>query len=143
MTMTMLEPIQAAEETDEIVQLTPLAAERLQKILIEKNLPNHGLRVFVAGGGCSGMQYGMAFEGTARDQDSVFQSSGVTLYVDPISRDYLTGASIDFVDNLMGGGFRIENPNAVSTCGCGSSFRTKDSGEAGEHTHASGGCNCQ
>lgn len=142
MTMTMLAPIQVAEETEEIVQLTPLAAERLQKILAEKNLPSHGLRVFVAGGGCSGMQYGMAFEVSARDQDTVFQSSGVTLYVDPISRDYLIGASIDFVDNLMGGGFRIENPNAVSTCGCGSSFRTKDSGEASEHTQASGGCNC-
>jgi len=141
MAMTMIEPIQVAEMTEELVQLTPIAAERLQKILVEKNLPNHGLRVFVAGGGCSGMQYGMAFEGQARDQDTVFQSSGVTLYVDPISRDYLLGASIDFVDNLMGGGFRIENPNAVSTCGCGSSFRTKDGG--GEaHEHGSGGCNC-
>jgi iron-sulfur cluster assembly accessory protein len=141
MAMTMLEPIQVAEMTEEFVQLTPTAAERLQKILAEKNLPNHGLRVFVAGGGCSGMQYGMAFEGQARDQDSVFQSSGVTLYVDPISRDYLMGASIDFVDNLMGGGFRIENPNAVSTCGCGSSFRTKD-GDGEAHEHGSGGCNC-
>jgi iron-sulfur cluster assembly protein len=83
------------------------------------------------------MQYGMAFESQARDQDAVFQSSGVTLYVDPISRDYLLGASIDYADNLMGGGFRIENPNAVSSCGCGSSFRTKDSGEA-----SSGGCSC-
>jgi iron-sulfur cluster assembly accessory protein len=137
MATTFIEPIQVAEVTEELVQLTPLAAERLQKILAEKNLPNHGLRVFVAGGGCSGMQYGMAFEGQARDQDAVFQSSGVTLYIDPISRDYLLGASIDYVDNLMGGGFRIENPNAVSTCGCGSSFRTKDSGEA-----SSGGCNC-
>lgn len=137
MATTMLEPVQVAEMAEEIVQLTPLAAERLQKILAEKNLPNHGLRVFVAGGGCSGMQYGMAFEGQARDQDTVFQSSGVTLYVDPISRDYLLGASIDYVDNLMGGGFRIENPNAVSTCGCGSSFRTKDGGE-----ESSGGCNC-
>jgi len=140
MATTMLEPIQVTEMTEEFMQLTPMAAERLQKILVEKNLPNHGLRVFVAGGGCSGMQYGMAFEGQARDQDSVFQSNGVTLYVDPISRDYLLGASIDFVDNLMGGGFRIENPNAVSTCGCGSSFRTKDGGEA--HEHSSGGCNC-
>jgi iron-sulfur cluster assembly protein len=141
MAMTMIEPLEVAEMTEELVQLTPLAAERLQKILVEKNLPNHGLRVFVAGGGCSGMQYGMAFEGQAHDQDTVFQSSGVTLYVDPISRDYLLGASIDFVDNLMGGGFRIENPNAVSTCGCGSSFRTKDGG--GEtHEHGSGGCNC-
>ena len=140
MAMTMLEPIQVAEVTEELVQLTPLAAERLQKILAEKSLPNHGLRVFVAGGGCSGMQYGMAFESQARDQDTVFQSSGVTVYVDSISRDYLLGASIDYADNLMGGGFRIENPNAVSSCGCGSSFRTKDSGEA--HEHSSGGCNC-
>ena len=139
MATTLLEPIQVAETTEEIVQLTSMAAERLQKILVEKNLPNHGLRVFVAGGGCSGMQYGMAFEASERDGDSVFQSNGVTLYVDPISRDYLIGASIDYVDNLMGGGFRIENPNAVSTCGCGSSFRTKDNGEA--HDHA-GGCNC-
>lgn len=139
MTTTLLEPIEMIEDTtEEIVHLTPIAADRLQKILVEKNLPNHGLRVFVAGGGCSGMQYGMAFENTVRDQDSVFQSAGLTLYVDPVSRDYLVGASIDYIDNLMGGGFRIENPNAVSTCKCGTSFRTSNSG----HNHSGGSCGC-
>src|SRR5512134_3904324 len=110
------------------VNLTPLAASKVKAILAERNLPDHGLRVFVAGGGCSGMQYGMALEAAPREFDHVVESGGVRLYVDPTSMMYLSGASIDYVDNLMGGGFRIDNPNAVSTCGCGHSFRTSDSG---------------
>jgi len=93
------------------------------------------LRVFVSGGGCSGMQYGMAFEETPKEFDKVVAVDGVSLIIDSTSLMYLQGATIDYVDSLMGGGFRIDNPNAVSSCGCGSSFRTTNSG--GE---SSGGC---
>ncbi len=130
MTTTMIEPIETTVETAEPVRLTPMAADKLRTILQEKNLPEHGLRVFVAGGGCSGLQYGMAFEGNQREMDTVVEMYGLKVYVDPVSLDYLYGSSIDYVDGLMGAGFRIENPNAVAACGCGSSFRTKDSGEA-------------
>jgi iron-sulfur cluster assembly protein len=105
-------------------------------LLLQRNIPNHALRVFVSGGGCSGLQYGMAFEESPRDFDNVVEVEGIRLIVDPTSLMYLQGAVIDFVDSLMGGGFRIDNPNAVSSCGCGHSFRTKDGGE--EQT--SGGC---
>jgi iron-sulfur cluster assembly accessory protein len=113
------------------VYVTPLAAEKLRSLLQERDDPQCGLRVFVSGGGCSGMQYGMAFESNPREQDKVFESEGVKLIVDPTSLMYLGGARIDFVDSLMGGGFAIENPNAVSTCGCGHSFRTAKGGTAG------------
>ncbi len=111
-------------EQTEAVTLTPAAAERLQALLREKNLSAYGLRVFVAGGGCSGMQYGMAFDAQPRETDYVFETEGIRLFVDPVSMMYIAGSQIDYVDSLMGGGFRIENPNAVATCGCGHSFRT-------------------
>jgi iron-sulfur cluster assembly protein len=133
MTTTPIETVEAPA-----ILLTELAASKLQNILAEKNMPDHGLRVFVAGGGCSGLQYGMAFESQPRDMDTVIDAHGLRVYVDPVSLDYLYGASIDFVDSLMGGGFRIENPNAVAACGCGQSFRTKSSGEA----PAGGSCGC-
>jgi iron-sulfur cluster assembly accessory protein len=100
------------------------AADKIRSLLAERNLTGHGLRVFVAGGGCSGMQYGMAIEQEAGEFDTVIESNGVKVFVDPTSMMYLGGATIDYVDSLMGGGFRIDNPNAVSTCGCGHSFRT-------------------
>jgi iron-sulfur cluster assembly accessory protein len=84
------------------------------------------------------MQYGMAFEETAREFDKVVAVDGVRLIVDPTSLMYLQGATIDYVDSLMGGGFRIENPNAVSSCGCGHSFRT--SNDSGESTEGCGSC---
>ncbi len=122
---------QLAEETSfqPLVNLTPLAADKLQAILREKNLPGYGLRVFVSGGGCSGFQYGMAFENTTEEGDFVFESSGVRIYLDNASAMYLDGANVDYVDSLMGGGFRIENPNAVSTCSCGQSFSAGEGGE--------------
>ena len=137
MSTMMIEPVEVIEVAP-AVTLTANAADKLQKILIEKNIPDHGLRVFVAGGGCSGLQYGMAFEGEPRDMDTIVNAHGLKVYVDPVSLEYLSGASIDYVDGLMGAGFRIENPNAVAACGCGSSFRTKGSGEA----PAGGSCGC-
>jgi len=116
----------AVEEMPAVI-LTESAAVRIGGLLQERNLPGHALRVFVSGGGCGGMQYGMALEGQPRDYDTIVESGGVRVVIDPTSLQYLAGAQIDYVDNLMGGGFRIENPNAVSTCGCGHSFRTSGS----------------
>ncbi len=107
-----------------VLNVTPNAVTVIRNLLTERDIPNHALRVFVSGGGCSGMQYGMAFEERAREYDQEVEVDGVRLLVDPTSLMYLQGATIDFIDSLMGGGFRIDNPNALSSCGCGHSFRT-------------------
>jgi iron-sulfur cluster assembly protein len=108
-----------------MVTITPTAAEKLSGILTQKGMDeSHALRVFVKGGGCGGMQYGMTFDDQARDDDMVWEQHGLKIVVDPTSLFYIDGASIDYIDNLMGGGFHIDNPQAVSSCGCGSSFRT-------------------
>ncbi len=117
-----------AVTTQPMVTLTPLAVEKLTGLLAEKNLPGYGLRVFVSGGGCSGFQYGMGFENTTEEGDFVFESNGVRVYLDSASAMYLEGAIVDYVDSLMGGGFKIENPNAVSTCSCGQSFSAEEGG---------------
>ncbi len=122
------------------VSVTPAASERIRNLLEQKELSEHGLRVFVSGGGCSGMQYGMAFEGNPQENDFVMDFDGVRIIVDAVSRGYLEGASIDFIDNLMGGGFSIDNPNAASSCGCGHSFRTSEGEAAGDQGSACGTC---
>jgi iron-sulfur cluster assembly accessory protein len=131
------------QEEVAVLSVTPTAVGKIKGLLAERNLTDAGLRVFVAGGGCSGMQYGMAFETNPQTTDRVVEIDGVKLIVDPVSMPYIAGARIDFVDSLMGGGFRIENPNAVSSCGCGSSFRT--SGDAGADSHggaSASSCGC-
>ncbi len=108
-----------------MVNVTEAAAEKLSSVMEQKGLDSsHGLRVFVQGGGCGGMQYGMTFEDSPREDDNVYEQHGLKVIVDPTSLFYIEGANIDYVDNLMGGGFHIDNPQAVSACGCGSSFRT-------------------
>jgi len=123
-----------------VLTVTPAAVNIIRTLLEQRSIPNHALRVFVSGGGCSGMQYGMAFEEQPRDFDTVVSAEGVRLIVDPTSLMYLQGAVIDYVDSLMGGGFRIENPNAVSSCGCGHSFKTKD--QAGDDSSEAGCGSC-
>ena len=113
-----------------MITLTEAAADQLSKILEEKGLADHSLRVFVSGGGCSGLQYGMTFADGPMDGDQVFEEQNIKVIVDPGSMMYLMGAEIDYIDSLKGGGFRIENPNAVQSCSCGSSFRT-GAGERG------------
>jgi iron-sulfur cluster assembly accessory protein len=125
-------------DTTPILSVTASAVQVIRTLLEQRQIPNHALRVFVSGGGCSGMQYGMAFEESPRDFDKVVSVDGVRLIVDPTSLMYLQGATVDYVDSLMGGGFRIENPNAVSSCGCGHSFRT--SSEGGESSDGCGSC---
>jgi len=138
--MTAIEPEQIETSTSVIV-VTPAAATTIKMLLQQRNIPNHALRVFVSGGGCSGLQYGMAFEEHAHDGDTVLEQEGVRLIIDATSMIYLEGATIDFVDSLMGGGFRIDNPNAVSSCGCGHSFKTKDSSGSSCST-GGGSCGC-
>ena len=125
----------------ETVSMTEAAGATVRNLLIQKNVPDYGLRVFVAGGGCSGMQYGMALEAEARDYDRVIEREGVKIFIDPTSMMYLDGASIDYVDSIMGGGFKIENPNAVTSCGCGTSFKAKNGGGY-EGAAGGGGCGC-
>ena len=107
-----------------MINVTETAASKITELLAEENKTGAALRVFVQGGGCSGFQYGLMIDEGEGDQeaDRVFEVNGVRLFVDPISLRYLNGAEVDFVDNHMGGGFTIKNPNAKSTCGCGSSF---------------------
>ena len=107
-----------------MINVSEIAATKINELLVEENKTNAGLRVFVQGGGCSGFQYGLMIDEGEGDAttDSVIESNGVRLLVDPISARYLSGAEVDFVDNVTGGGFTIKNPNAKSTCGCGSSF---------------------
>jgi iron-sulfur cluster insertion protein len=107
-----------------MINVTPIAASKINELLTEENKMDAGLRVFVQGGGCSGFQYGLMIDEGEGDAttDAIVESNGVKLLIDPISARYLAGAEVDFVDNITGGGFTIKNPNAKSTCGCGSSF---------------------
>ena len=127
------------EQTNvETINLTDAAVNTVKNLLVQKEVPNHGLRVFVSGGGCSGMQYGMALEAEPRPYDHVIERDGVKVFVDPTSMMYLNNATIDYEDSIMGGGFKIDNPNAVSSCGCGHSFKT----EGSQGAAAGGGCSC-
>ena len=104
------------------MNLTETAVTKLQEIIREESNPNTKLRVFVQGGGCSGMQYGFTFDEEVNEDDFDFEYSGVKVLVDSMSMQYLTGATIDYKEDLMGSAFAIDNPNAETSCGCGSSF---------------------
>ncbi|MCK5646441.1 MAG: iron-sulfur cluster insertion protein ErpA [Anaerolineales bacterium] len=133
MTLSVEEPT-----TTSVIEITSAAAQRVQQLLDERSLEDHALRVFVGGGGCSGLQYGMGLDGEPREDDLHFDFDGIQVLIDPLSMGHLQGAVIDYVDDLMGGGFKIENPNAVASCGCGHSFRTE--GAAASGGSASGSC---
>jgi iron-sulfur cluster assembly accessory protein len=105
-----------------MINVTQTAATKITELLSDEQKEGSGLRVFVQGGGCSGFQYGLMIDEGGGFGDQVYESNGVKLFVDPISVRYLSGAEVDFVDTVTGGGFTIKNPNAVSTCGCGQSF---------------------
>lgn len=117
---------QAAVETS-IVSMTPAAADKVRELLQQENDPALGLRIFVAGGGCSGLQYGMTLD-EQQEGDTLIAQDGFHVLVDEMSIGYITGSEVDYVDSLMGAGFTVNNPNAVSSCGCGHSFRTADGG---------------
>ncbi|TML87826.1 MAG: iron-sulfur cluster insertion protein ErpA [Actinobacteria bacterium] len=124
------------ERTDTLVSLTPAAAAKIKQ-LIESEADVSVLRVAIEGGGCSGFQYGLGFDRGAVEGDHEYESEGVRVVVDPFSAPYLRGASVDYLETIQESGFKIDNPNAVSSCGCGSSFQVAE-GEAPED--AVGGC---
>src|SRR3977135_277668 len=113
-----------------MIELTDKGAEKVREFLASQSEPNAtaGLRVGVRGGGCSGFQYMLAFD-EERDGDTVVASRGIRLLVDPASAPYVRGATVDFVDSLQGAGFKVDNPNVVAACGCGSSFRVAEEGQ--------------
>jgi iron-sulfur cluster assembly protein len=118
------------------LRLTDAAAGKLQELTAEEKNPQVGLRVYVYSGGCSGYRYGMMLEDQPTADDVTVESKGIRVYVDGQSTQYIAGSEIDYVDTLMGAGFTVNNPNAVSACGCGSSFRTAESaGQPGGCSH--------
>ena len=112
----------AANETPSPFVFTDSAAGKVRELIEEEGNPALKLRVFVTGGGCSGFQYGFTFDEEVAEDDTTMEKNGVTLLVDPMSYQYLVGAEIDYTEGLEGSQFVIRNPNASSTCGCGSSF---------------------
>jgi iron-sulfur cluster insertion protein len=101
---------------------TDAAADKVRELIEEEQNDQLKLRVYITGGGCSGFQYGFTFDENTEEGDTVIEKNGVTLLVDPMSGQYLAGAEIDYVENVEGAQFVIRNPNASTTCGCGSSF---------------------
>jgi len=111
-------------ETPAPMVFTEAAAAKVKSLIEQENNPGLKLRVYVSGGGCSGFQYGFTFDEDINDGDTQVENCGVTLLVDPMSYQYLVGAEIDYKEDLSGAQFVIRNPNATTTCGCGSSFST-------------------
>jgi iron-sulfur cluster assembly accessory protein len=123
----MIEQNQQSVVETSIIGMTPSAADKVRELLVQENDPSLGLRIFVAGGGCSGLQYGMTLD-EEQEGDTVITVSGFNVLVDEMSVGYISGSEVDYVDSLMGAGFTVNNPNAVSSCGCGHSFKTAGGG---------------
>jgi iron-sulfur cluster assembly protein len=123
-------PQQASAEleqpkTQKLVTITSKAAEKIQEFMAEEEGKPQFLRIYVQGGGCSGLSYGMGFEKEAEEDDSIMEENGVKVLVDSMSIDHLNGANVDYIESLMGSGFKINNPNVTKSCSCGSSFSTE------------------
>ena len=137
--MSTVEALKLKEvKTSEAVTLTPAAVDAVQELFKQQELEGYALRVFVQGGGCSGLQFGMTLENNIRDTDIVFDSQVVQVVVDDVSIDYWRGATIDFIDNGVEKGFKIDNPNPINSgCGCGSNNSASSSDSCGD-----GSCGC-
>lgn len=105
-----------------MVEVTERAVSKVKSLLESEKKTGFGLRIAVQGGGCSGFQYGLTFEDTARPDDKVLEFNGLKVFIDAMSQPYLNGTTVDYVESLQGSGFKINNPNATSSCGCGDSF---------------------
>ena len=128
------------EDTVQLVSLTPAAAAKIRQ-LMDQETDVTVLRVAIEGGGCSGFQYGLGFDRGSVEGDFEFECEGVTVVVDPFSAPYLRGARVDYLETIQESGFKIENPNAVSSCGCGHSFQVADDADPGEAAYGCGsGC---
>jgi len=120
--MNEMSPIDNAAASDATVALSDSAARRIAELAAAEDQPGLMLRVAVTGGGCSGFQYNFAFDDARADDDLVIEKLGATVLVDTVSLGFLTGSEIDFVEDMLGSSFSVKNPNATSSCGCGSSF---------------------
>ena len=128
------------EPTTTLISLTPNAASKIRELMSEEPAGEaEVLRIAIQGGGCSGFQYGLGFDRGSQEGDLEFTSEGVTVVVDPFSAPYLQGASVDFLNTITEAGFKIDNPNAAASCGCGHSFTVEEGAEADAGAH-SGGC---
>jgi iron-sulfur cluster assembly protein len=126
--------------TDTLISLTPVAAAKIRELLAdEADGDTLVLRVAIQGGGCSGFQYGLGFDSAAAEGDVELSLEGIQVVVDPYSAPYLSGTTIDFLNTIQEAGFKIDNPNAVSSCGCGHSFQVDETEELPEGTEL-GGC---
>jgi iron-sulfur cluster assembly protein len=117
---------QVTTEVTDVVTLTPVASAKVRELLEAEGNPDLALRVYVAGGGCSGLQYGMALDDSVLEGDTVVQCDGLRVLIDEESIGFLYGSEIDYIESLMQAGFQVNNPNAVSSCSCGHSFKTAD-----------------
>jgi iron-sulfur cluster assembly accessory protein len=115
--------MESSQQT-QLITITPKAAEKITEFMKAENKGSLFLRVYVSGGGCSGLSYGMGFEEKADEDDAVINENGVQVIVDNYSQKYLKGANVDYAESLMGSGFKINNPNVTKSCSCGSSFST-------------------
>ncbi len=113
---------EAAQQTEAPLVFTSAAAKKVSDLIAEEGNPELMLRIYIQGGGCSGFQYGFNFDENVNDGDEVIETDGVKLLIDPMSLQYLMGAEVDYTEGLQGAQFVIRNPNASTTCGCGSSF---------------------
>ena len=127
------------ERTESVVSLTPAAAAKISELLAGEEDVSV-LRVAIEGGGCSGFQYGLGFDRGAQEGDHEFECEGVTVVIDPFSAPYLMGARVDYLETIQESGFKIENPNAASSCGCGHSFQVAEGAEGEAPADAAGGC---
>lgn len=133
----MLQEIETKITTETNIHISPAATDAVKNILAERKLEGYALRVYVAGGGCCGVNFGMALDNNIRDVDTTFESNGIQVVVDEVSIEYLRGASIDFVnDPVRGAGFAVDSPTAKAggSCACGS--------ESHSHSHEGGSCGC-
>ncbi len=115
----------ATEQTEKLITVTAKAAEKIHDFMKEEKEHPEYLRVYVQGGGCSGLSYGMGFESKPEEDDSIIEENGVKILIDSYSQDHLKGANVDYIESLMGSGFKINNPNVKKSCSCGSSFSTE------------------
>jgi iron-sulfur cluster assembly protein len=112
-------------QQSQLITITPKAAEKVSEFMKQEAKGSLFLRVYVSGGGCSGLSYGMGFEENADEDDQVIEQNGIKVLVDSYSQKYLNGANVDYIESLMGSGFKINNPNVTKSCSCGHSFNTE------------------
>ena len=109
--------------TSEQLKITPKAQERIKELLAKEGKPDAGLRLYISGGGCAGMSYGMTIDDAIGNDDAVVKTNGIKVIVDKLSLIYLRGSTIDYEETLQTSGFKVDNPNAAASCGCGLSFK--------------------